>query len=93
MSNYYGDVERVITDVPTVENIVPVFGNPDPYDIVCAYCGCDAVQEKVWTEINSGRTHDSCDDGEVYCPDCEEHVATLERHEWEDRDDDEDDDN
>lgn len=52
------------------------------YDWVCSECGSDFIQEKCWVTYNSGTVCDSCGDGEIWCPDCEEYVDTVFRKDY-----------
>ena len=70
MSNFYGDVERVITEHTKSDS-----------DMVCEYCGCDRVQEKVWVDINTRRQEGNCEE-DPYCPDCYGNVCTITRKEY-----------
>jgi hypothetical protein len=79
MSNYYGDLERTI-----VENIVPEEAAKSSDDLVCECCGSDRVQSKCWVEMKSDKIIDSCDDGDIYCPDCEDLTSTILRREFKD---------
>lgn len=43
---------------------------------ICANCGSDKVQTKMWVEINTNEVKDVTSDGESednWCPDCETH--------------------
>jgi hypothetical protein len=80
MSNYYGDIERTIIET----NVAFDSRIPLESDWVCEDCGCDQVQERAWVSINTRTEEGSCDDGEAYCPDCEEYVGIITRKEWQD---------
>lgn len=92
----YGDLNREIVEHKTqeekkAEEVI----NPTIY--VCSDCGSRNVESRCWVRINDSKVMDSCEDGEVYCPQCGCYVETTTEEEYEenikciDEDEDEDD--
>ena len=80
MSNSYGDVERTIIET-SYDSGVRI---EQETDFVCGHCGSDKIQERAWVDINTKEYEGSCDDEEVYCPDCTEFTCMVTRKEWDD---------